>query len=81
MPPRKAVTAAKLRVQKEREERAELEPAVEPEVELEEPKEEPAAEESQYRELLEAHGAQQRRYLLIDAFTLWIQGATLSKIE
>ena len=45
MPPRKAVTAAKLRVQKAREERAEQEPDVEPEVELEEPKEEPAAAE------------------------------------
>ena len=43
MPPRKAVTAGKLRVQKEREERAKQEPAVEPEVELEEPEEEPAA--------------------------------------
>ena len=41
MPPRKAVTAAKLRVQKAREKRAEEEPAVEPEVELEEPEEEP----------------------------------------
>ena len=45
MPPRKAVTAGKLRVQKEREERAKQEPAVEPEVELEEPEEEPAAVE------------------------------------
>ena len=45
MPPRKAVTAAKLRVQKAREERAKEEPDVEPEVELEEPKEEPAAAE------------------------------------
>ena len=45
MPPRKAVTAGKLRVQKEREERAKQEPAVEPEVELEEPEEEPAAAE------------------------------------
>ena len=45
MPPRKAVTAGKLRVQKEREERAKQEPAVEPEVELEEPEEEPAAGE------------------------------------
>ena len=39
------MTAAKLRVQKAREERAEQEPDVEPEVELEEPKEEPAAAE------------------------------------
>ena len=39
------MTAGKLRVQKEREERAKQEPAVEPEVELEEPKEEPAAAE------------------------------------
>ena len=39
------MTAAKLRVQKAREERAEEEPDVEPEVELEEPKEEPAAVE------------------------------------
>ena len=48
MPPRKAVTAAKLRVQKAREKRAEEEPAVEPEVELEEPKEEPAEVEPFY---------------------------------
>ena len=79
MPPRKAVTAGKLRVQKEREERAKQEPAVEPEVELEEPEEEPAAEESQYRELLEAHGAQRRRDLLNIAFGRWIEGATLLK--
>ena len=37
------MTAGKLRVQKEREKRAEEEAAVEPEVELEEPEEEPAA--------------------------------------
>ena len=65
------MTAGKLRVQKEREKRAEEEAAVEPEVELEEPEEEPAAEESQYRELLEAHGAQRRRDLLFDAFMDW----------
>ena len=75
------MTAGKLRVQKEREERAKQEPAVEPEVELEEPEEEPAAEESQYRELLEAHGAQRRRDLLFYAFHLWIEGATLLKID
>ena len=81
MPPRKAVTAGKLRVQKAREKRAEEEAAVEPEVELEEPEEEPAAEESQYRQLLEAHGAQRRRDLLFYAFHLWIEGATLLKID
>ena len=81
MPPRKAVTAGKLRVQKAREKRAEEEAAVEPEVELEEPEEEPAAEESQYRELLEAHGAQRRRDLLFQAFIDWKCAATLLKID
>ena len=42
------MTAAKLRVQKAREERAEQEPDVEPEVELEEPEEEPAEVEPFY---------------------------------
>ena len=77
MPPRKAVTAAKLRVQKAREERAEQEPDVEPEVELEEPEEEPVAEESH---LLRFY-ASRRRGLLFYAFTLWIEGAALSKID
>ena len=81
MPPRKAVTAAKLRVQKAREERAEEEPDDEPEVELEEPEEEPADVDP--LALAEFHDARRRRLRLAmsEAFLDWKCTVALRKID
>ena len=81
MPPRKAVTAAKLRVQKEREERAEQEPAVEPEVELEEPKEEPAAVEPFWPWPLPGEKYSLEWMAMSDAFISWKTAVALWKID
>ena len=75
------MTAGKLRVQKEREERAEQEPAVEPEVELEEPKEEPAAVEPFWPWPLPGERYSLEWIAMSDAFISWKGAVALWKID
>ena len=75
------MTAGKLRVQKEREERAKQEPAVEPEVELEEPEEEPTELEPFFPFRVRGARYSKQWMAMSDAFIDWKGAVALWKID